>query len=227
MRILVNGRDGAKVDALDRGLQYGDGLFETLAVLGGRARFWEWHLERLALGARRLGLPLPDPSQLAAEIALACTEPRGVVKVIVTRGVGPRGYRPPANPEPTRIVSASAWPSPPATASPEGLRLRWCRTRCGRNPALAGIKHLNRLEQVLARSEWDDGLVDEGLMKDEHDCVISATQANLFARIGGRWIDALARPVRRCRRHAPRVFRVVCGGGESGHRAQRCPRPSW
>jgi 4-amino-4-deoxychorismate lyase len=67
------------------------------------------------------------------------------------------------------------------------VRLGWCRTRYGRNPALAGLKHLNRLEQVLARAEWDDGNMDEGLMQDDRGGVISATQANVFARIDGQW----------------------------------------
>jgi 4-amino-4-deoxychorismate lyase len=187
MRILVNGREASQVDPRDRGLHYGDGLFETMAVLAGRPRFLDWHFERLALGAERLGLPLPDLQQLQDEIAAACPEPRGVVKIIVTRGVGPRGYRPPTRQEPTRIVVAAPWPDLPAAAWTEGVRLGWCRTRYGRNPALAGLKHLNRLEQVLARAEWDDGRMDEGLMQDDLGQVISATQANLFARIDGQW----------------------------------------
>lgn len=187
MRVLINGRAEERLDARDRGLHYGDGLFETLAVLDGRPRFLDWHFERLGLGAARLGLPLPDLGQLRAEIAAACPEPRGVVKLIVTRGVGPRGYRPPSRPEPTRIVIAAPWPHWAPTVWSEGVRLGWCRTRVGRNPSLAGIKHLNRLEQVLARAEWDDGSMDEGLMQDDRDNVISATQANLFARIDGHW----------------------------------------
>ena len=191
MRVLINGRTDEPLDARDRGLHYGDGLFETLAVVGGRPRFLDWHFERLGLGATRLGLPLPDFERLRAEIATACAEPRGVVKVIVTRGVGPRGYRPPSHPEPTRIVAGAPWPDWAPTAWSDGVRIGWCRTRYGRNPALAGIKHLNRLEQVLARAEWDDGRMDEGLMQDDRDQVISATQANLFARIDGQWTTPL------------------------------------
>jgi 4-amino-4-deoxychorismate lyase len=188
MRILVNGREASQLDARDRGLHYGDGLFETMAVLGGRPRFLDWHFERLALGATRLGLPLPDLQTLQAEIAAACPVPRGVVKLIVTRGIGLRGYRPPSRPQPTRIVIATPWPDWVPAMWTEGVRLGWCRTRYGRNPALAGLKHLNRLEQVLARAEWDDGQMDEGLMLDDRDQVISATQANLFARIDGQWM---------------------------------------
>lgn len=184
MRALVDGEEGGCVDPFDRGLQYGDGLFETIAVPGGRPRFLDWHLERLADGARRLGFPALDAGLLRREVEAIGSGSRCIVKLVVTRGSGPRGYRPPPAPQPRRIVAATAWPQPAAAG---GARVGWCRTRLGRNPALAGLKHLNRLEQVLARSEWDDDAMDEGLMSDEGGHVIAATQANLFAKIGGRW----------------------------------------
>ena len=187
MRALVNGRENAGIDPLDRGLHYGDGLFETMAVQDGRVRFLDWHFERLSAGAARLEIPLPEPSTLRAEIAAVSAPGRGIVKLIVTRGAGERGYRPPARPEPTRVVLGLPWPVLPPAAWTQGVRVGWCRMRLGRNPRLAGIKHLNRLEQVLARAEWDDESMDEGLMQDDQDLVISATQANVFARIDGRW----------------------------------------
>lgn len=185
-RILVDGQPQDSVDALDRGLHYGDGLFETLAVANRRLRFLDWHLERLADGMRRLGFPTPDLEVFRAELAAVADNDTMAVKLIVTRGSGPRGYRPPRDARPTRIVLAYDGPqsAPPAA----GLRVAWCRVRLGRNPALAGLKHTSRLEQVLARAEWDDGRMDEGLMQDADGLVISATQANLFARIGGRWV---------------------------------------
>jgi 4-amino-4-deoxychorismate lyase len=186
-RILVNGEPGGLLHPLDRGLQYGDGLFETVAIAGGRARFLDWHLERLADGARRLAFPQPDIAGLRADIARATTESSAVIKLVLTRGIGERGYRPPRNAEPTRVVAAFAWPHWPASAQDRGVRLGWCRTRLGRNRALAGVKHLNRLEQVLARAEWEDDAMDEGLMQDDRGQVIGATQANLFARIDGAW----------------------------------------
>jgi len=186
MRVLVDGREGECIDPLDRGLHYGDGLFETIAVQGGRPRLLEWHLERLCEGARRLGFPAPDIGQLRNEIAAASIDGRCVVKLILTRGNGERGYRPPRHALPRRIVAAWDWPMQSASSS-AGARVGWCRTSLGRNPALAGLKHLNRLEQVMARAEWDDGDMDEGLMCDDRGCVIAATQANLFVRIDGRW----------------------------------------
>jgi 4-amino-4-deoxychorismate lyase len=185
MPVLVNGRAG-QLDPLDRGLQYGDGLFETMAVRNGRARFVEWHLARLADGAHRLALPLPDHDRLLGQIAAAWPGGRGVVKLIWTRGPAGQGYRPPAKVEPTCIAAGFEWPAWPATAWSEGVRLRYCRMRLARNPALAGIKHLNRLEQVLARAEWDDERIAEGLMLDDRGQVISGTQSNLFAVIAGQ-----------------------------------------
>jgi 4-amino-4-deoxychorismate lyase len=188
MAVFVNGRAMATVDAGDRGLHYGDGLFETLVVRNGRVRFLDYHLERLSEGSRRLGMPLPDISVLQDEIPRAWPRDRGVVKVILTRGVGERGYRPPAQPQPTRIVAGFAWPARVATAWTEGVRVRICRTRLGRNPALAGLKHLNRLEQVLARSEWDDEAVQEGLMLDDRDRLIGGTTSNVFIRRASGWV---------------------------------------
>lgn len=186
MRIFVNGAADTNIDVQDRGLQYGDGLFETIAVANGRLRFLDWHLERLVGGARRLGFPALDLDRVRAELGEAANGATAIVKLLVTRGAGPRGYRPPLDAAPTRIVMAiDGRPVAPAS---EGARLGWCRTRLGRNPALAGIKHTNRLEQVLARAEWDDERMDEGLMQDAEGHVIGATQANVFARIGGRWV---------------------------------------
>jgi 4-amino-4-deoxychorismate lyase len=187
MSVLVNGEPGGRVDPLDRGLLYGDGLFETIAVVNGRPRFLDWHLERCARGAQRLGFPASDFDLLRAEIGSVAASPQAVVKLVLTRGAGARGYRPPQAPLPTRIVAAFEWPvRPPGWGA--GLRVGWCRTRLGRNPALAGLKHLNRLEQVLARAEWDDGAMDEGLQRDDRGHVIAATQANLFVKIGGLWV---------------------------------------
>ena len=185
MPVLINGRAGGQLDPLDRGLQYGDGLFETMAVRDGRARFMDAHLARLAAGAHRLAIPVPDPPDLAAQIAAAWPQGRGVVKLILTRGPAGRGYRPPPAGEPTCIAAGFDWPAWPPTAWSEGVRLRYCRTRLGHNPMLAGIKHLNRLEQVLARAEWDDEGIAEGLMLDAVDQVICGTQSNLFAVIAG------------------------------------------
>lgn len=179
--MLINGAAAGQLDAHDRGLHYGDGVFTTLRVHHGEAVLWERHVERLWSGCRHLGIAPPDSVLLYAEAQRVCaTAPRGVLKIIITRGSGGRGYRLPQPAHPTRIVALHPWPDFPAAHWSEGVRVRVNAMRLGRNPALAGVKHLNRLEQVLARAEWDDPALTEGLMLDEHDHVIEATAANIF-----------------------------------------------
>ncbi len=179
--ILVNGEPKEVLPISDRGLHYGDGLFETLAIRNGAALNWERHLRRLQHGCDRLDLPCPDGRRLFAEAdRLMQGISLGVLKVIISRGSGGRGYRPPATTHPSRIVIRYPWPGYPAKNTQNGVVLRICNTRLGRNPALAGIKHLNRLEQILARSEWDDMAIDEGLMLDMDGRVIEGTMSNLF-----------------------------------------------
>jgi 4-amino-4-deoxychorismate lyase len=180
---LVNGRIADSAPADDRGLHYGDGLFETIAIRDGQPCLWRRHRERLATGCERLGIPMPAPTLLAAEMGAllaAAHAADGVLKVMVTRGSGPRGYAPPPSPQPRRIL----WfhPRPPAalTEPDDGVRLTLCETRLGENERLAGIKHLNRLEQVLARAEWSDPEILDGIMCDAHGHVICATMSNIY-----------------------------------------------
>jgi 4-amino-4-deoxychorismate lyase len=180
-------RGATRIEALpgdDRGLAYGDGLFETLRVHRGDVPWWRSHWSRLRLGAERLGIPFPDEARVRDQAAaLFADKGDGVLKVLLTRGAGARGYAPPEDPVPTWIVSRHAVPATPARA----LRLHVCETRLAPQPALAGIKHCNRLEQVLARAEAEHVGADEGLVRDVAGNVVGATAANLFAFIEGRW----------------------------------------
>lgn len=193
-------RGDRPLDALapdDRGLAYGDGLFETMRAHRGDVPWWEAHWARLAQGAARLGLPLPDPAQVRAEAGALLAGDDAVLKLVVTRGSGGRGYAPPGDVTPVWLLSRH--PLPPA-APEEGIVLRWCRTALALQPALAGMKHCNRLEQVLARREWDepgsaDRDADEGLMCSTEGDVVCVTAGNLFALRGGRWHTP---PVDRC-----------------------------
>lgn len=176
-----------RIDAIaadDRGLAYGDGLFETMRVHQGAAPWWEAHWSRLSRGAHRLRLALPDRTQVLSEAADLCAGRDGVLKLIVTRGSVGRGYAPPANAAPTWLLS---WHPLPPSHHPGGLVLRWCQTRVALQPALAGIKHCNRLEQVLARGEWSDPDIDEGLLHSTDGDVVGATAANVFIFDGERW----------------------------------------
>ncbi len=183
---LVNGEPRPDLDIRDRGLAYGDGLFETIAVRAGRPCCWLDHLDRLALGAIRLRLPLPSPARLKAEASqLVKDVDVGTLKVMLTRGPSVRGYRPPSQPRPTRILLVDHQPVNRSSGdvdhrAEQGVCARLCETRLGINPQLAGLKHLNRLEQVLARAEWSEPSIDEGLMLDLEGALVCGTMSNLF-----------------------------------------------
>jgi 4-amino-4-deoxychorismate lyase len=179
--MLVNGESVTHLSTADRGLQYGDGLFETIAVVDGSPSLWQQHIDRLQRGCERLGIPYPEEELLRQEALQEIgSAERGVLKIIVTRGEGRRGYRPPVEPKPTRMLELSPWPDYPAENSREGVAVRLCATRVATNSSLAGIKHLNRLPQVMARHEWSDPKIAEGLMLDEQDRVVAGTMSNLF-----------------------------------------------
>ncbi len=182
--VLINGRQASALPVTDRGLQYGDGLFETMAVFDGRCPWFDRHYERLVTSCDRLAINPPEKALLFAEVSqLAGGQTRAVIKIIHTRGSGGRGYRTPAQSAQTsRIVMRFPWPAYPAAYWREGIRLFPCRTRLGCNPALAGLKHLNRLEQVIARQEWTDDDFAEGLMSNHEGYVVEGIMSNVFWR---------------------------------------------
>lgn len=179
---LVNGEISDSLPVTDRGLQYGDGVFETVAVSRRNPLCWEQHYQRLVIGCQRLDIIPPADDLLLQEAnRLIADDQPAVLKIIVTRGSGGRGYRAPdPAPSPTRVLGLYPWPDYPASHVTEGITLRFCKTRMSRNRSLAGIKHLNRLEQVLARNEWQDASIAEGLMLDPENNVIAGTMSNLF-----------------------------------------------
>jgi 4-amino-4-deoxychorismate lyase len=180
--IWVNGRAVAQVSALDRGLHYGDGLFETIACTSGHVRLLDLHLERLGEGCRRLGIDLRDQGDIRSEVvALAAQAPRAVIKLLVTRGAAvARGYALSGAQGANRIVLRYPWPAEDPQLSREGVRVRTAATRLGENPALAGLKHCNRLEQVLARREWTDPTIADSLMYSSAGALVSGTMTNVF-----------------------------------------------
>jgi len=179
--MLINGVATTSLDARDRGLHYGDGVFTTARVARGEVLLWERHVARLQDNCARLAIPAPDAALLRTEAQQLCAGvAQGIIKVTVTRGVGGRGYAAPQEAQPTRLVALHPWPDYPQTNWDDGVALRVNALRLARQPALAGVKHLNRLEQVLARAEWNDPAIAEGLMCNEHGDVIEATAANIF-----------------------------------------------
>lgn len=180
-RLIVNGEPAGDGIATDRGLAYGDGVFETIAWRGGSLLAWPAHLARLERGCKTLGLPAFDTDVLEAEAARAAAGlERAVVKIVLTRGSGGRGYRPPAAAQGRRIVAAHPWPAgasdPPGTAT----RVWICAHPLSVNRRTAGLKHLNRLDQVLASAEWPSGDYFEGLMLDPDGRLVEGTRSNVF-----------------------------------------------
>ncbi len=169
----------------ERGWLYGDGLYETMLLNNGSIRFLADHLERLQSGCERLGMPVPPVTLLTQELQMICSQQQhAVIRLTLTRGRSERGYRPAELPQPTRVWQS--FPVPANTLS--GIKLRWCTTRLSRNAVLAGIKHCNRLEQVLAQAEWRDADIAEGLMLDTEGELVCGTMSNVFLALEGRLI---------------------------------------
>ena len=192
--MLVNGKQGDSISIRDRGLLYGDGVFRTFLAKNGKAGLWPLHFQKLQHDCAALGINCPELALLSAQLNdLLAQHPDGVFKLIVTRGQGvygqrARGYAPPARTESTIIWDISPLPSYPAEWATQGIKARLCRLRLSQQPRLAGIKHLNRLENVLAAAELDDEKFAEGLLMDAANNVIEGTRSNLFLVSQGKLV---------------------------------------
>jgi 4-amino-4-deoxychorismate lyase len=180
--VRVNGIPDREVSPLDRAVHFGDGLFETIACRHGRPRFLSLHLERLQHGCGRLGIALDGLDEIRAEVrTLAAEVDAAIVKVVLTRGTAvARGYATTGYEKATRVTFRYAWPQETPALSQDGVRVRTAALRLGENPALAGLKHCNRLEQVLARREWTDPGIAEALLFSSSGKLISGTMSNVF-----------------------------------------------
>jgi 4-amino-4-deoxychorismate lyase len=189
--VRVNGVEvtsSAALSPLDRSLHFGDGLFETLACRRGRARFLSLHLDRLMGGCERLRIDIGDVSAIRREIEeAAAATGDSLIKLIVTRGPAvARGYGWSGTESATRVLLRYAWPQEDATAWLDGVRVQIARMKLGENAALAGMKHLNRLEQVLARAEVPSKEAAELLLFSSSGFLISGTMSNVFIVRNGR-----------------------------------------
>jgi 4-amino-4-deoxychorismate lyase len=178
---LIDGTIADSIPIDDRGLMYGDGVFRTLRIAAGRPCWWDEQLAKLTQDCARIGLLAPDAATWQADydqVAPGLTD--GVLKLAVTRGSGPRGYLPPVTSEPRRLMQFH--PLAPNSIQParDGVAARICALRLAQQPRLAGIKHMNRLENVLARAEWSEPDIHEGLLLDQAENVISGVMSNLF-----------------------------------------------
>lgn len=185
--VLINGRTDDRLPVTDRGLLYGDGLFETVAFHLGRAPLWELHMERLALGCDKLGIASLDTNLLADEaLCVTRAEERAIVRIIITRGSGGNAYQPPDNQNPVRIVQRRAWPSDVERQQREGIRLITSKLPLAGSPVLSGLKHLNRLEQVLIAAECMAAGASEALVYASDGRLAEALSANVVLVIGDR-----------------------------------------
>ena len=178
---LVNGKSTAAMLIQDRGLSYGQGVFETLRIAAGKPLLWEAHLQRLLTGCQRLQIPTEGLQEaLQGDLEQLPAVEHAVLKILVTAGCGGRGYSMPADMRPTRIIQQLPLPVSSGNPALQGIRARWCDLQLACAPALAGIKHLNRLEQVLARAEWHDPAVHEGIVCGADGYLAEGTMSNLF-----------------------------------------------
>ncbi|TNF35201.1 MAG: aminodeoxychorismate lyase [Gammaproteobacteria bacterium] len=184
MPVLVNGSPAAHISVHDRGFLYGDGVFETMRHAGSRIPLWSYHRSRLESALARLGIAC-DIAVIESDIAslLSQESGHGVIRLVVTRGESKSGYAPSIDAVPHRVLETR-----PLPAMFGDITVRVCDWRLPVQPALAGIKHLNRLDQVMARREWDDATIADGLMLDVTGAVIEGTMSNLFLRKGDEWL---------------------------------------
>lgn len=212
--ILVNGVQTDSLSVHDRGLMYGDGVFRTLRVSRGAALCWRRHFHKLQADCTAINIECPSGVVLGKEVeAVAKTNPECVVKIVITRGVGTRSYAIAPGAAPNRVVMSGPLPDYPASHYRDGVTVRICDLRLGMQPRLAGIKHLNRLENVLARQEWSDETIAEGLLLDGEGHVICGTMTNLFMLKG---VELCTPDLSRCGIAGVQRERVLERAGKAG-----------
>ncbi len=172
----------------DRAANYGDGVFSTLRIQQGRVALFERHCQRLLNDAGKIGLTVDAHSLRSAILTAAGNYQDGVLKVLVSAGTGGRGYARQQNPQVTVHISHHSWPEHYLTWQRRGIAVGVSEVQLGNQPLLAGIKHLNRLEQVLIKRAMaaQPGL-DDVIVCDGQECVIEASAANVFWYQGGNW----------------------------------------
>jgi 4-amino-4-deoxychorismate lyase len=191
---LINGDFNQVISPLDRGFTYGDGVFRTMLVRNGVPESWPQHYQKLVADCAVIGIVCPSAELLMSDlqqlfpITHAPVDATEIAKIIISRGEGERGYAPPPITMPTRVIIKSSTSAYGEKNYSVGVDLHLCATRLADQPKLAGIKHLNRLENVIARMEWRDESLFDGVLQDQQGNVIECTMSNLFARFGTKLI---------------------------------------
>ena len=186
--LSINGQKDTSLSALDRACNYGDGLFTTAKIFEGKVELLPAHLQRLKQGCERLFIADINFNTLEAQlIDIASSHALAVIKVLISAGSGGRGYSREGVSEPSIVISVHEFPTNYLSIQQQGLTMGVANTMLGINPQLAGIKHLNRLEQVLVRRELDSRSEQDLLVLNIQQQVIEASSANVFYQINNQW----------------------------------------
>jgi len=189
-KVFVNGIEDNKLSVSDRGFQYGDGLFETITYKNNQLQLWEEHMLRLNNSCDRLSLKKVDESLWLEDIKKLELANDSVIKLSMSRGNSVRGYLYDEASNVTRVTASFDFPSYPEE-NKTGISAIICKTPISMNTALAGMKHLNRLDNVLARNEWNDSAISEGFMFDNQGHIIEGTMSNVFCVLGNELYSPL------------------------------------
>ena len=185
--MIINGLRATALSIADRATQYGDGCFTTMAVIDGKISHWQQHLHRLQSAASALAINFSLWQELQQQVrALALATGHGVIKIIVSRGSGGRGYAP-GKEQGNYLLSVHEMPQHYASWRRQGVKLGHSSVQLAKQPLLAGIKHLNRLEQVLVKQSFDAEVFDDVLVCDTDGMLVETSVANLFWRKGPCW----------------------------------------
>lgn len=174
------------INSTDRSFNYGDGIFTTMQVRAGEIQLWPLHLQRLQVGARQLGFAALDWQQLQHQAAAAISQPEQVVKILISRGEGGRGYSSAGVSTPNIYISTSQMPDY-SSVRQLGVSMQLASLQLAVQPKLAGLKHNNRLEQVLLKQELAATDAEELLVLDQQGFVTEVTAANVFMHREGKW----------------------------------------
>ncbi|MCB6184377.1 aminodeoxychorismate lyase [Leeia sp. TBRC 13508] len=193
MSVLINGQKERVISVADRGFNYGDGVFRTLVIQNGFIPNWAQHLAILERDAKQLGIPFPTASLWENDVLQLSQEnldlQTAVIKLTLSRGIGQRGYAAPEAPIVTRVSQIVEWKRPDLSMLHSGVKVELSDVRLGWQPLLAGAKHLNRLENVLAKSRLKNAAAFDGLLLDQSGCVIEGIQTNLIMQMqNGQWL---------------------------------------
>jgi 4-amino-4-deoxychorismate lyase len=187
-KILINGQPQNSLSAADRAVQYGDGIFTTIKVAEGKPEYWPLHYQRLVKGLQTLGINFDSWKEVQAAVDIMAREATSaVLKLLISRGLGGRGYQAPKTQHPIWILSLHPMPAHYQQWQEQGIELGLSEIQLARQPQLAGIKHLNRLEQVLVKLHAPESGPEDMLVCDTQGMMVECSAANLFWQNNGLW----------------------------------------